>query len=196
MTIFVFFLISYLIGTFPTGHLIAHLKGVDLNHYGSGNVGATNVGRALGTGPGFLTLIGDILKGYIAVFLAEIITGNHIVTGIAAFAVVLGHCFSVPGRLKGGKGVATALGVLTFYSPECAGLAIAMFVAILAIFRIVSLASVCATISGPIWALFLEIPDPYTYSLMWVALLVVARHKDNLKRLVEGNEPKLSPGST
>ncbi len=191
MTAFIFFLASYLIGTFPTGYLLAHLKGIDLDHFGSGNVGATNVGRALGKRAGLFTLIGDILKGYIAVLLAAIVAGDQAITALAGLAVVLGHCFSIPGQLKGGKGVATAFGVLVFLSPECSGLAIVVFVTVLAIFRTVSLASVCATVSGPIWALLLDLPDPYTYSFMCIALLVVARHKDNLKRLVEGTEPKL-----
>jgi glycerol-3-phosphate acyltransferase PlsY len=191
MALIIFSIVSYLIGAFPTGQILARLNGIDLTTFGSGNVGATNVSRALGKKAGLYTLIADVLKGYIAVLLATLFAGTPVVTALAALAVVLGHCFSIPRKLKGGKGVATAFGVLVFMSPECAGLAALIFLLVLFIFRFVSLASICATISGPIWALFYQLPEPFSYSLMCIALVVVARHRANLKRLVEGSEPKI-----
>jgi len=185
------FIIAYAIGIFPTGQILAKIKGIDLSSSGSGNVGATNAGRVLGIRAGVLTLVGDMLKGYLAVLVTALCFGDQILTAIAGVAVVLGHCFSIPGKLKGGKGVATALGVITFLSPECSALSIAVFVPVLAIFKMVSLASVCASVSAPIWGLLIQVADPFCYCLMSIALVIVARHRSNLKRIVEGAEPRI-----
>ncbi|MEY4668041.1 MAG: glycerol-3-phosphate acyltransferase [Pseudomonadota bacterium] len=182
----------YLFGAFPTGHLIAKLYGVDITARGSGNVGATNVARVVGRRAGILTLLGDVLKGALGVIIARIVVDDAWFPGAAAVAVVLGHCLSVPPYLKGGKGVATALGVITVLYPSSSIIALGTFGACFAIWKIVSLASIAATLIVPMWALITNAPDAVSVSFMVIAALIVMRHEQNIKRLIEGREPTFS----
>ncbi|NDC36901.1 MAG: glycerol-3-phosphate 1-O-acyltransferase [Proteobacteria bacterium] len=186
----------YLIGAFPTGMLLAKRRGIDLKTVGSGNVGATNVARALGKKAGLLTLGIDVSKGALAVALASSISDTQNFTGAAAVAAVMGHCFSIPGKLKGGKGVATALGCLSVLSPLSALGALVVFSGVLSWFRYVSLASVSAALFAPLVPLTLGRDLPSTTPIAAMALILTARHWANLQRLVSGQEPKFtnSPG--
>ena len=180
----------YLLGAFPTGQLIAKVYGVDIASRGSGNVGATNVARVVGKRAGIFTLLGDALKGALGVVLAGLCVGESWFPGTAALAVVLGHCFSVPPYLKGGKGVATALGVITVLYPSSSLVALATFGMFFWLWRIVSLASIGATLVVPMWALVTNAPDAVSVSLMLIAVVIVMRHEENIKRLIEGREPR------
>ncbi|MBN8549836.1 MAG: glycerol-3-phosphate 1-O-acyltransferase PlsY [Deltaproteobacteria bacterium] len=180
----------YLLGTFPTGHLIAKSRGVDISTVGSGNVGATNVMRNLGKKAGVLTLLGDLCKGLLAVALASALSGRFEYACYAGIAVVAGHCFSIPGKLKGGKGVATALGALLFLSPTAAVFVIAVFIAVLEMWKMVSLASVSATLSAPVFTMLTGQADYLNYSLIAIALIITYRHHANLTRIAQGKEPK------
>jgi glycerol-3-phosphate acyltransferase PlsY len=180
----------YLLGAFPTGQLIAKVYGVDITSRGSGNVGATNVARVVGKRAGIFTLLGDALKGALGVVLAGLCVGEAWFPGTAALAVVLGHCFSVPPYLKGGKGVATALGVITVLYPSSSLVALATFGMFFWLWRIVSLASIGATLVVPMWALVTNAPDVVSVSLMLIAVVIVMRHEENIKRLIEGREPR------
>ncbi len=180
----------YLLGAFPTGQLIAKVYGVDITSRGSGNVGATNVARVVGKRAGIFTLLGDALKGALGVVLAGLCVGESWFPGTAALAVVLGHCFSVPPYLKGGKGVATALGVITVLYPSSSLVALATFGMFFWLWRIVSLASIGATLVVPMWALVTNAPDAVSVSLMLIAVVIVMRHEENIKRLIEGREPR------
>lgn len=168
------YLLAYLIGTFPTGRVVASLYKVDITKVGSKNIGATNVARTLGKGPGLLTLGIDISKGFLAAYLAGDIGG---------FLAVLGHTF--PPWLKGGKGVATALGALL-------GVDIALFIAALGTFlisylatRIVSLSSLMAVlITSFVSLLILDFP----FSILGMGALIIIRHKENIIRLLTGEE--------
>ena len=180
----------YLLGAFPTGPLIAKVYGVDIASRGSGNVGATNVARVVGKRAGIFTLLGDALKGALGVVLAGLCVGEAWFPGTAALAVVLGHCFSVPPYLKGGKGVATALGVITVLYPSSSLVALATFGMFFWLWRIVSLASIGATLLVPMWALVTNAPDVVSVSLMLIAVVIVMRHEENIKRLIEGREPR------
>lgn len=180
----------YLLGAFPTGQLIAKVYGVDITSRGSGNVGATNVARVVGKRAGIFTLLGDALKGALGVVLAGLCVGESWFPGTAALAVVLGHCFSVPPYLKGGKGVATALGVITVLYPSSSLVALATFGMFFWLWRIVSLASIGATLVVPMWALVTNAPDAVTVSLILIAVVIVMRHEENIKRLIEGREPR------
>lgn len=191
----------YLLGAFPTGHLVAKVYGIDITSRGSGNVGATNVARVVGKRAGIFTLFGDALKGALGVVIAGFVVGDAWFPGAAAVAVVLGHCFSLPPYLKGGKGVATALGVITVLYPSSSIVALATFGAFFGIWKIVSLASIAATLVVPMWALVMNAPDAVSVSLMVIAALIVMRHEQNIKRLIEGREPRFetkkepSPGA-
>ncbi len=190
IVIFISLVPFYLLGAFPTGSLVAKIYGIDITSKGSGNVGATNVARVVGKRAGILTLLGDALKGALGVLIAGLVVGDAWFPGAAAVAVVLGHCFSVPPYLRGGKGVATALGVITVLYPSSSIVALVTFGAFFGIWKIVSLASIAATLVVPIWALVTNAPDTVSASLIAIAALIVMRHEQNIKRLIEGREPR------
>lgn len=180
----------YLIGSFPTGHLIARARGVEIGAVGSGNVGATNVARVLGKQAGILTLLGDLSKGLLAVLFASLLSSDPLFPALAAVAVVAGHCFSIPGRLKGGKGVATALGTILFMSTGTAAFALTVFIFVLQVWRMVSLASVSATLTVPAFLMLTGSPDYLSYAFAVIALIITFRHRENLQRIAQGKEPK------
>lgn len=183
----------YLIGAFPTGRILASRKGVKLESLGSGNVGATNVSRALGKRAGALTLLMDVAKGALAVFIAEQISIAPAYAAQAGLAAVAGHCFSIPGKWRGGKGVATALGVFLVCSPIIAGLGVVTFGLIIVGSKMVSLASITAALLMPVFILLLQ-PDRPQGVLLPLALIcaiVVLRHRSNLMRITEGREAKI-----
>src|SRR5882757_5198750 len=192
---------AYLLGSIPFGLLLAKLfGGGDVRRAGSGNIGATNVARVVGPLAGILTLGFDTAKGTAAVWLAGRVT-NQSATWmiIAAFAVMLGHCFPVWLKFKGGKGVATALGVFLALSPLAALSALLLFILFVAYWRFVSLGSVAAAAAMPLLIYFLWAPGhapPMVVDVgtLAIALLVIYKHDGNLQRLVEGTEPQFSFG--
>lgn len=191
--LFLFSLIPfYFIGAIPVGYLIAKARGVEITKSGSGNVGATNVGRVVGMKAGILTLVLDIAKGTAAVVIARSVSSDPAFYSGAAVAVVLGHCFSIPRVLRGGKGVATSLGVVLGLQPLMALAAIIIFGVVFAASRIVSLSSISAVIITPVVSLLSGVDDTAFYAMVGIAVVVVIRHKDNLRRLSEGNEAKFS----
>jgi len=157
---------------------------------GSGNIGATNVHRTLGRGPGILVLLLDILKGYIAVWLAAALTQNDpIGVGVAAFAVMLGHCYPIFLRFKGGKAVASFVGVFLFISPLTILVTALFYVAIVALTKYISLASILCAIIFPILLRLLAYPAPsILIATVFSALLIVYRHRANINRLRTGRE--------
>jgi glycerol-3-phosphate acyltransferase PlsY len=201
ITPFVIPIAAYLLGSIPFGLLLAKLfGGGDVRKAGSGNIGATNVARVVGPLAGILTLVFDMTKGAAAVWLAGRVT-NESATWMmaAAFAVVLGHCFPVWLKFKGGKGVATALGVFLALCPLAAAGALLLFVMCVAYWRYVSLGSISAAAAMPLLIYFLWAPrhappiiiDAGTLA---IAVLVIYKHDGNLQRLVEGTEPRFSFG--
>src|SRR5712692_10979189 len=192
---------AYLLGSIPFGLLLAKLfGGGDVRQAGSGNIGATNVARVVGPLAGVLTLVFDTAKGMAAVWLAGRFTGESAMwMMIAAFAVLLGHCFPVWLEFKGGKGVATALGVFLALCPLAALSALLLFILCVAYWRYVSLGSVAAAAAMPLLIYFLWAPrhaPPIIVNVgtLAIALLVIYKHDGNLQRLVEGTEPRFSFG--
>ena len=192
-------LAAYLLGSIPFGLLLTKLfGGGDVRKAGSGNIGATNVARVVGPLAGILTLVFDTAKGAAAVWLAGRFT-NESATWmmIAGFVVLLGHCFPVWLKFKGGKGVATALGVFLALCPLAAVSALLLFVICVAYWRYVSLGSVAAAAAMPLLIYFLWAPHhapPIIIDVgtLAIALLVIYKHDGNLQRLVEGTEPRFS----
>lgn len=180
----------YLLGSFPSGYLLARLHGIDITQQGSGNVGATNIARTIGKRAGLLTLLLDLIKGMLGVYLATLVTPAVWYPAAAAIAVVCGHCFSIPPLLKGGKGVATGLGVLIALVPGAALTSVIIFALIFSVTRLVSLASLIATLSAPLFSLVTNQPDSSSVALVVVSLVIVYRHYDNIMRLIEGREPR------
>ncbi len=199
-------IISYFIGAIPTAYIFGRLlKGIDIRKFGSGNVGATNALRVLGKGPGIVVLILDILKGFIAVFFL----GNFILTRaipvsgemlrlILGLTCIAGHNWTVFLQFKGGKGIATTFGVLIALASKISGLNTVLLLVILTwvlVFilagRIVSLASVIAGITFPLYAIFFCQPKAIIFFSCIISFLVILRHKSNLKRFFRREEKKL-----
>ena len=182
---------AYLIGGLPFGYWFVLLfAGRDIRTMGSGNIGATNVHRTLGRGPGILVLLLDILKGYVAVWLAAALTQNDpIAVGVAAFAVMLGHCYPIFLRFKGGKAVASFVGAFLFISPLTILVTALFYVAIVALTKYISLASILCAIIFPILLRLLAYPAPsILIATVFSALLIVYRHRANINRLRTGRE--------
>ena len=189
-------LAAYLLGSVSFAVLVSKLMGLpDPHSYGSKNPGATNVLRTGNKVAAVLTLIGDAGKGVAAVLLTVFYTGQPAITGydapIAGAMALLGHLYPVFHGFKGGKGVATAAGVLLALNPWLGLGALATFGILIAFFRIVSLASMAAAAFAVYWSWFLFGLAPVTPAVGAIALLVIWRHRDNFLRLVNGTEPRL-----
>ena len=192
--------IAYLIGSIPSGYLIVRAKeGGDVRETGSGGTGATNVSRRAGKGAGIFTLIMDVIKGVLAVFLARFLSDGLFPSAdwtiaLAGVVAVFGHIFPVWLRFRGGKGVATALGVFLMLSPAVVLIGLIVFAITLALTRYVSLASLVMLCSIAIASLFLMVLDPLelpdAVAAILIAGLVVFAHRANIQRLMAGTESK------
>lgn len=189
---FLLVILCYLIGSIPCSYIISRQFGkVDIRQRGSGNVGATNVLRAVGPGYAILSVLGDILKGVVAAWLATLMGGGVLLL-LCPLAAVLGHCYPVYLRFKGGKGVATSAGALVFLIPYVILWLFLAFVFVIIIFRMVSLGSLTAALLVPFLTIFLYRQEPFLITLtIFLAFLVIYRHKDNIKRLIKGTEPRI-----
>lgn len=183
---------SYLIGAIPVGFLVARAAGgFDIRGKGSGNIGATNVLRTLGPVPAVLTLLGDVVKGYLAVRVAEVLGPEPAWGAAGALLAVVGNCWPVFLRFRGGKGMATALGAFLALVPKAVLPAAVLFIAILAISRYVSLASIAAVLVLPVGAFVLSYPRASTGAAALAALVILWRHRENIRRLAGGKENRL-----
>lgn len=179
---------AYLLGSIPTGLLLGKAYGIDVRKEGSGNIGATNLYRTVGRKVGVMTLVGDCLKGMLpvlAVKYSSLPVEYAAWVGLAAFC---GHVFSVFLRFRGGKGVATALGVFLALSPLAVAIAVGVFVVLMLVWRYVSLGSIAAAAVMPIAVWALGEGRVVGVVTMIVAVIVIIRHFENIKRLVAGTE--------
>jgi len=185
-------LAAYLIGAIPTGLLLTKLTGGgDIRQSGSGNIGATNVYRTGGRKLGILTLIGDALKGALPVLAAITLLGyDPIHSGTVAVAAFLGHCFPVYLGFKGGKGVATALGVYLVLSPLAVLGAFLIFAGLVWKTRYISLGSICAAASIPLLVWLTTKSLPLLLATLVISSIVILRHHANIQRLFQGTENK------
>jgi len=182
---------AYLIGSIPTGLLLAKaFGGVDIRETGSGNIGATNVYRTLGRKVGLLTLIGDCLKGVIPVVAAICLGLPGFWIAAVGLAAFLGHVYTVFLGFKGGKGVATALGVFLAASPLSVVAALVVFSLVLYKWRFVSLASVTAAACMPLLVTLISGKPETVAMTIVIAVIVIYRHRENIKRLRAGTESK------
>jgi glycerol-3-phosphate acyltransferase PlsY len=195
---------AYLLGSVPVGYLLFRfVRKQDIRELGSGNIGATNVLRSGAKGLGFLTLALDALKGFTAVFLADALArhanvppvyGAHTDCGIAAsVVVVLANIFPVWLGFKGGKGIATALGVFLALVPLTALTSLAMFIGIVAVTRYVSLGSIMAAVSIPIFTVLIYHPHPPSLILgeSVISVVTIVKHHANIRRLLTGTESRM-----
>jgi glycerol-3-phosphate acyltransferase PlsY len=183
-------LLSFIIGAIPMGVIIAKAKGIDLKKVGSGNIGATNVLRSLGKGPAALTLLGDMLKGTIAVALGRYFDAGTLYEGLIGLSAVIGHNFSIFLRFRGGKGVATSLGVLLLYSPQTAFFTFIIWLVVVLTTRYSSLGALISFGILPLSITLLDSEKKLPVALLMAAFIII-RHKDNILRLIKGTERKV-----
>ena len=191
-------LLAYLLGSIPFGYLIVRWqKGIDVRSTGSGSIGATNVMRNLGVIGFIATFILDFGKGAAAVLLASRMTGgNPRWIAAAAVAAILGHCYPVWLKFRGGKGVATGVGVFIALAPVQVAVVLCIFAILVAIWRYISLGSVIATAAFPVLLYFMEhAPFPIVLGAAGGALIIITRHHANIRRLLNGTEHKVGKPS-
>ncbi|HXG53337.1 MAG TPA: glycerol-3-phosphate 1-O-acyltransferase PlsY [candidate division Zixibacteria bacterium] len=181
---------GYLLGSLPTGYLLGLLAGVDVRRLGSGNIGATNVARVVGKWQGMLTLAADAAKGFLPVLVAQQWPVSPAWVAAAGAAAFVGHLYPVFLRLRGGKGVATAFGVMLAMAPLAALALVAVFAAVFLPTRLVSLGAMVAAVAAPPLLWILSYPPPAVALGSLFAALIILRHRDNLRRLIAGTEPK------
>jgi glycerol-3-phosphate acyltransferase PlsY len=183
--------LAYLFGSIPAGVVVARTYGVDIRKVGSGNIGATNVLRALGWGPALVVAFFDVFKGGIAVLIARALGLADWLLGGVALMAVLGHNYSVFLGFKGGKGVATSFGTLLFLDPFLALWTFPIGVSVMLITRYVSAGSLAGGVAAFVLSLALIRPPWEVATVFLMASLIFWTHRENLKRLQEGTERRL-----
>ena len=184
--------LAYLIGSIPSGLILGKLFWhTDLRKYGSHNIGATNAWRTLGKVPGIIVFLADSLKGQAGVLLGLSLVGTPLAAVIGGLLAIVGHSFSLFLRFHGGKGVATSLGVLTMLMGNVTLIVFVLWFTIVYMTRYVSLGSVVAGVLTPILAALFAYPMEYIVFTVIAALLVIVRHRENIKRLMNGTENKI-----
>ena len=182
-------LIAYMLGNISPSTILAKAKGIDIKKSGSGNAGTTNALRVLGAKAAVITLVIDIGKGFLAVFLAGIFL-NPMQVSFCALAVFLGHVWPLLLKFKGGKGVATAFGALLALNWKLALICLGIVVLVVLVTRMVSLGSVTAALAFPFLAYFME--KEFLPAGICMALILIFKHRANIARILSGNESKLS----
>lgn len=184
--------LAYLIGAIPVGFIVARLAGgVDPRRSGSGSIGATNVLRTLGKVPAVATLLGDIAKGYLAVSVARALIPTRWGAAAGAVLAIVGNCWPVFLRFRGGKGVATGFGAFLALAALATAPTVLVWLAVTASFRYVSLASIMACVCLPVGAALLGYPREAIGAAVAAAIIIVVRHRENLRRLAKGSEERL-----
>jgi len=198
-------IISYLIGGIPFGYLIAVAKGIDIRTQGSGNIGATNVGRVLGKRYGLIIFFLDMLKGFAVVFLVPALvssavklptTTDNLLVILCGFCAVLGHAFPVYLRFSGGKAVATSFGVFIWLAPVSIAIAFGVWLLTVIVTRYVSLGSMLGSLSL-VGAIVVVADSPFgdniylTALSVAVAILIIIRHISNIQRIIAGTEKRI-----
>jgi glycerol-3-phosphate acyltransferase PlsY len=187
---------SYVIGSIPSGLIIGKLlKGIDLREFGSKNIGATNAYRVLGPWPAFLVFIADMAKGLVGVYLGQYLTDTSIGQILGGIFAIAGHNWSLFLGLKGGRGVATGLGVVAVLVPKVTAIIFLIWAVIVYFTRYVSLGSIVAAGLLPIFIWLFGENTEYLYFGIVAGLFVIVRHKPNIERLLKGKELKIKAGS-
>lgn len=199
--------LSYLLGSIPTGFLVAKANGVDIRSVGSGNIGATNVFRILGKGPGIFVLTADAFKGWLAVWAAiefafavlpyDSMGGTYEMAALTAgIGAILGHNYTCWLRFKGGKGIATTAGVFVALAPAAFGIALATWLVVFAVSRYVSLASIVAAVALPL-AVWFTCKSLLVFAVsVSLGALAIYKHKANIERLLAGTESRIGAKKT
>jgi acyl phosphate:glycerol-3-phosphate acyltransferase len=189
-------LFGYLMGSVPVGFILGSRSGIDVRTAGSGNVGATNVARVVGKRQGILTLIADTAKGFLPVILAMQLGASLAATVLVGAAAFLGHLHPIFLKFKGGKGVATALGVFLAVAPMATLVLVALFAVTVLASRIVSLSSILTAVAAPIIFWLLSYPPLVVGMAAFIALAITCRHRSNIRRMMNGSEPRFGSANS
>jgi len=189
---------SYLLGAVPFGLVVGKIAGIDVRQHGSKNIGATNVSRLLGKRLGVITLILDVLKGFLPMAVAALVLGDgqesRIYVCACGIAAVVGHMFPLYLRFRGGKGVATGLGVFLYLSPLAILISLVLFVAVVAFSGFVSAGSLLASALFPLWLFILGGEKVLILTAAVIAVLIWLKHRENIGRLLQGTEKSWKKG--
>jgi glycerol-3-phosphate acyltransferase PlsY len=191
--LFLFVAISYLIGSIPTGLLLSRATGVDIRKSGSGNIGATNVTRLLGKKLGVFTLLGDVLKAVVPMlavhwyYVAEP-QDLDLAVSLCGGGAFLGHMYSVYLKFRGGKGVATALGVFLVLEPIAALISLLLFIGVVYFSGYVAVGSLVVSAMMTLWVWLLKGSPNHVFLAFFIGVLIWLKHADNIRRLFEGTE--------
>ena len=195
MSLFLVCALAYVLGSIPNGLVLCRLIWhIDILEYGSHNIGATNVWRTLGKGPGFLVFFLDFLKGLLGVWFGLVISGEPLALVLGGVFAIVGHSASLFLGLKGGKGVATGLGVIAMLMPLPTLLVFLVWLAIVYLTKYVSLGSIVGAALVPVLSFVFHLPTEYTVFGVFAAVLIIYRHKANIGRLLNGTESKIKAG--
>jgi acyl phosphate:glycerol-3-phosphate acyltransferase len=185
-------IIGYLLGSIPFGLVIGKMVGADVRKQGSQNIGATNVSRVLGKKLGFLTLVCDCLKGIVPMALAATVLPEsdteELIVAVTGVMAVVGHMFPLYLKFRGGKGVATGLGVFLYLSPLAIGISLFVFIGSVALSGFVSVGSLLASGLIPLWLFFLGASKTTIIAASSIAVLIWVKHHENIGRLIRGEE--------
>ncbi len=183
---------SYILGSIPFGLLIVRAWcGIDIRKYGSGNIGATNVLRTAGKGAAAVVFVADVLKGFLPVLIAKnLFPGVEWIPVTAGLMALVGHTASIFLKFRGGKGVATGLGIYIGLNPIVAGIGFVVWVLIVLATKYVSVASIAAAISIPVMFFIVRAPLPDKVFALFATVYVIVKHRSNIRRLIQGNEAK------
>jgi acyl phosphate:glycerol-3-phosphate acyltransferase len=184
-------LCGYVLGSVPTGFLVGRAWGVDVRRAGSGNIGMANVLRTVGKWPAVITMAGDMLKGFVPVFLARTVVENEWVVAVVALAAVVGHCWSIFLGFKGGKAVATGAGTTIALAPVVGVGLFAFWWAVVLVSRYTSLGAISVMVVTPVIFLLTDQPTPYVLYTVIGGFLVLWRHRENARALAKGTERKI-----
>jgi glycerol-3-phosphate acyltransferase PlsY len=192
ITFFFCVVLSYLVGAIPFGLLLSRSSGIDIREKGSCNIGATNVARLLGKKMGILTLLLDVTKGFLPMFVTALVIGEgpgrNLLVALSGAATVLGHMYPVYLGFKGGKGVATGLGVFLFMAPLSVLFSLILFILAVGLSGFVSLGSLLASAAIPLWLYLLGEAGWKTLLSLFIAVMIWFKHIPNIKRLLSGTE--------
>ena len=191
---FLFYIFAFLFGSIPWGYLIGKAKGVDLRKIGSRNIGATNVLRTIGKKEALVTLLLDISKGFIPVLLVQVLypdKNNYILMGTVGILAIIGHCFTPFLKFKGGKGVATSLGVILAYTPFVGILTLVIWIIIFKISKVSSLSALVSFGLLPLNVYIMNYSNEVVFFCFLITVIIYLKHIPNIKRLLKGTETKI-----
>jgi|SRR5215470_7040917 len=183
--------LGYVLGSVPFASWVTRRQGIELRNAGSGNPGAANVLRTAGVGPAIAVMLLDAAKGTAAVIAARVMSGNVVIVTAAGLAAIVGHIYPAWSGFRGGKGVAASAGVFAVLAPVATAIAALVFVGTIAATRFISAGSLAGALALPVAAVISDLPEPVIGGTVLASVIVIGRHRDNLSRLMAGNERRI-----